>query len=36
MKKHTSEQIAAAKENIINTVIFLVFILVALFIENFI
>lgn len=36
MKQHTDKEIASAKENMINTIVFFIFLLIALFIENFI
>jgi hypothetical protein len=36
MKQHTPAEIATAKQNMINTIVFFIFLLIALFIENFI
>lgn len=36
MKQHTQAEIKTAKKNMINTIIFFIFLLIALFIENFI
>jgi hypothetical protein len=36
MKQYTDKEIATAKQNMINTIVFFIFLLFALFIENFI
>lgn len=36
MKQYTKKERETAKQNMINTIIFFIFLLIALFIENFI